>query len=77
MPLHFQKPLYLLLECIFLPHVYENQKIQFQKDSEEIAETQIQIVYWDSIDAKNQSEALSLMADALINSEQKFIDFNK
>lgn len=56
---------------------YKEQKIQFQKDHEEIAETQIQIVYWDSIDAKNKSEALSLMADALINSEQKFIDFNK
>ena len=56
---------------------YEKQKIQFIKDNEEIAETQIEFIYWDSIDAKNQSEALSLMADALINSEQKFIDFSK
>ena len=54
---------------------YEKQVDQFR--SGYIEETQIKIVYWDSIDGKDKSEMLSLMADALINSEQQFIDFKK
>ena len=54
---------------------YEKQVDQFR--SGYIEETQIKIVYWDSIDGKDENEMLSLMADALINSEQQFIDFKK
>lgn len=54
---------------------FEKQKEQFKNDYREIKETQIQIVYWDAIDAKNKSDAISAMADALVNSAQEFIDF--
>ena len=56
---------------------FEQQKNQFINDYKEIKETQIQIIYWNTIDAQSKSEAISAMADALINSEQEFIDFNK
>ena len=42
-----------------------------------IPETEMKIIHWDSLAAENESQAISLMADALINSEQQFIDFNK
>jgi len=56
---------------------FEKQKNQFKNDYKEITETQIQIVYWDTIDAQNKNDAVSAMAEALVNSEQQFIDFNK
>ena len=56
---------------------FEKQKNQFENDYKEITETQIKVVLWDSIDADNKSEAISMMADALINSEQQFIKFDK
>ena len=56
---------------------FENQKEQFRDDYIAVAETQIKIVYWKNIDAETKSEAISAMADALVNSEQQFIDFNK
>lgn len=56
---------------------FDNQKNQFKNDYKEITETQIKIVYWKNIDAETKSEAISAMADALVNSEQQFIDFNK
>lgn len=56
---------------------FEQQKNQFKNDYKEIKETQIQIIYWNVIDAQNKNDAISAMADALINSEQEFIDFNK
>lgn len=54
---------------------FEQQKNQFKNDYKEIKETQIQIIYWDAIDAQSKSEAISAMADALINSEQEFIKY--
>ena len=54
---------------------FEKQKELFKNGYKEIAETQIQIVYWDSIDAKNEDEAISMMAGALVSSEQQFIDY--
>ena len=52
---------------------FEKRKAQFGNEYKEITETQVRIVYWDSIDAKNKNEAISLMADALVHSEQQFI----
>jgi hypothetical protein len=54
---------------------FEKQKELFQNGYREIAETKIQIVHWDSIDAKNKDEAISMMAAALVSSEQQFIDY--
>ena len=51
-------------------------KERFRNEYREIAETKIQIVHWDSIDAKNEDEAISMMAAALVSSEQQFIDYD-
>ena len=51
-------------------------KERFRNEYREIAETKIQIVRWDSIDAKNEDEAISMMAAALVSSEQQFIDYD-
>ena len=56
---------------------FEKQRDQFKTDYKEITETQLEIIYWDSIEFETKSEAISEMADKLVNSEQKFIDFNK
>ena len=54
---------------------FEKQKNQFINDYKEITETQLKIIYWDSIEFETKSEAISKMADKLVNSEQKFIRF--
>lgn len=56
---------------------FEQKKNQFINDYKEITKTQVKIVYWKNIDAKTKSEAVSEMADTLVNSDQQFIDFNK
>ena len=56
---------------------FEKQKEQFKNDYKAVTETQLKIIYWDSIEFETKSEAISKMADKLVNSEQKFIDFNK
>ena len=55
---------------------FEKQKEQFRNDYKAVAETQIKIVYWDTIEAKTKSEAIFEMADKLVNSEQQFIRFD-
>ena len=55
---------------------FEKQKELFQNGYKEIAETKIQIVNWNSIDAKNKDEEISMMAGALVSSEQQFIDYD-
>lgn len=55
---------------------FEQQKNQFKNDYKEIKDTQLQIIYWNTIDAQSRNEAISDIADALINSEQEFINFN-
>lgn len=56
---------------------FEKQKEQFKNDYKAVAETQLKIIYWDSIEFETKSEAISKMADKLVNSDQQFIDFNK
>ncbi len=56
---------------------FEKQKEQFQNDYQAVTETQVKIIYWDSIEFETKSEAISKMADKLVNSEQQFIDFDK
>lgn len=56
---------------------FEKQKEQFKNDYKAVAETQLKIIYWDSIEAQTKSEAISKMADELVISDQQFIDFNK
>jgi len=56
---------------------FEKQEDQFKKDYREITETQVKIIYWKDIDTATESGAISAMADALVNSEQEFIDFGK
>ena len=56
---------------------FEKQKEQFKNDYKAVTETQLKIIYWDSIEFETKSEAISKMADKLVTSEQKFIDFNK
>ena len=56
---------------------FEKQKEQFKNEYKAVTETQLKIIYWDSIEFETKSEAISEMADRLVNSEQKFIDFNK
>ena len=56
---------------------FENQKEQFKTDYKEITETQLKIIYWDSLEFETKSEAFSKMADALINSSQQFIQFDR
>ena len=55
---------------------FEKQKEQFKNDYKAVTETQLKIIYWDSIEFETKSEAISKMADKLINSDQQFIDFN-
>ena len=56
---------------------FEKQKEQFKNDYKAVTETQLKIIYWDSIEFQTKSEAISEMADKLVNSDQQFIDFNK
>ena len=56
---------------------FEKQKEQFKNDYKEITETQLKIIYWDSLEFETKSEAFSKMADALINSDQQFIQFDR
>ena len=56
---------------------FEKQKEQFKNDYKAVTETQLKIIYWDSIEFETKSEAISKMADKLVNSDQQFIDFNK
>ena len=56
---------------------FEKQKELFKNDYKAVTETQLKIIYWDSIEFETKSEAISKMADKLVNSEQKFIDFSK
>ena len=55
---------------------FEKQKDQFKNDYKEIKETQINIVYWNTIESKTKSDAIIEMADALVNSDQQFIRFD-
>lgn len=54
---------------------FDDLKAQFKSDYKEIKETQIKIVYWEDIDTSTEEGAIFAMADALVNSEQQFIDF--
>ena len=56
---------------------FEKQKELFKNDYKAVTETQLKIIYWDSIEFETKSEAISKMADKLVNSDQQFIDFNK
>ena len=56
---------------------FENQKEQFKNDYKAITETQLRIIFWDSLEFETKSEAYSKMADALINSDQQFIQFDR
>lgn len=62
---------------------YEKQVEQFENDYEEIKQTQVQRIDWQSFfeDAKggslSQRESYLALAEALICSNQQFIDFNK
>ena len=56
---------------------YEKQQAQFYDEYTEIKETQIQLVYWSTIEADTESKALAQMAKALIDSDQQFIDYRK
>ena len=55
---------------------FEKQKAQFKNDYKAITETQLKIIYWDSIEAKTKNEAIFEMANKLVNSEQQFIRFD-
>ena len=55
---------------------FEKQKEQFKVDYKAVTETQLKIIYWDSIEFETKSEAISKMADSLVNSEQQFIRFD-
>ena len=58
---------------------FERQQSLFEAEYQEISSTRMKIIYWDDIEvnkSNNKNDAISLMADALINSEQEFIDFN-
>ena len=56
---------------------FEKQKEQFKNDYKAITETQLRIIFWDSLEFETKSEAFSKMADALINSDQQFIQFDR
>ena len=56
---------------------FEQQKEQFQNDYKAVTETQMKIIYWDNIEAKTKTEAISEMAEKLVNADQQFIDFHK
>lgn len=55
---------------------FEVQKALFAQLYTEIPQTQIQIIYWDDLETVDKDSAIEHMADALIGSEQQFIDFN-
>ncbi len=55
---------------------FEKQKEWFENDYKAVTETQLKIIYWDSIEFETKSEAIFKMAEALINSEQQFIRFD-
>ena len=55
---------------------FEKQKEQFKDAYQAVTETQLKIIYWDSIEFETKSEAISKMADNLVNSEQQFIRFD-
>ena len=55
---------------------FEKQKEQFKNDYKAVAETQMKIIDWDTIEAKTKTEAISEMADKLVSSEQQFIRFD-
>ncbi len=55
---------------------FEKQKEQFKNDYKAVTETKLKIIYWDSIEFETKSEAISKMADKLVNSEQQFIRFD-
>ena len=55
---------------------FEKQKEHFKDDYKVLTETQLKITYWDSIEFETKSEAISKMADKLVNSEQQFIRFD-
>ena len=55
---------------------FETKMEQFQNAYKAAPETQIKIIYWDRIKAKTRNGAISEMADALVNSEQQFINFD-
>ena len=54
---------------------FEKQKSQLK--GYEISETQMKIIYWEDIDTETKSAAISAMAEALVNSEQQFIQFDR
>ena len=55
---------------------FEKQKEQFKDAYQALTETQLKIIYWDSIEFETKSEAIFKMADKLVNSEQQFIRFD-
>ena len=55
---------------------FEKQKEQFENDYKAIAKTQLKMIYWDTVEAKTKNEAISEMADKLVNSDQQFIRFD-
>ena len=55
---------------------FEKQKEHFKDDYKALTETQLKIIYWDSIEFETKSEAIFKMADKLVNSEQQFIRFD-
>ena len=56
---------------------YEEEYQGFLKDHTEISRTQIQMIRWADLDLNNKDGIAERMADALIQSPQKFIDFKK
>ena len=56
---------------------FEQQKKQFFNDHKEIPETRVQIFYWSDLKSETEIEALAEIADALVNSEQQFLDFRQ
>jgi hypothetical protein len=65
-----------------LQKAYEKEQAEFEKQKAqlknyEISETQMKIIYWEDIGTETESAAISAMADALVGSEQQFIDHKK
>ena len=54
---------------------FEKQKEQFKNDYKAVTETQLKIIYWDTIDTRTKTKAIYEMADKLISSGQQFIRF--
>ena len=55
---------------------FETQLVRFEQIYVEIPETQIRIIHWDDLDTSDKDTALAAMADALIGSEQQFVNYN-